>query len=54
MMRDYLKEGDLVSAEVQQIHHDGVLSLHTRSLKYGKLAQGILLTVILQKFLYNI
>lgn len=45
MMRDYLQEGDLVSAEVQQVHQDGVLSLHTRSLKYGKLGQGILLKV---------
>ncbi|GMR33980.1 hypothetical protein PMAYCL1PPCAC_04175 [Pristionchus mayeri] len=41
MMRDYLKEGDLISAEVQQVQHDGSLQLHTRSLKYGKLAQGI-------------
>lgn len=45
MMREYLKEGDLISAEVQQIHHDGLLSLHTRNLKYGKLAQGILIKV---------
>ncbi|GMT03830.1 hypothetical protein PENTCL1PPCAC_26004, partial [Pristionchus entomophagus] len=41
MMRDYLKEGDLISAEVQQVQHDGSLQLHTRNLKYGKLAQGI-------------
>lgn len=59
MMREYLKEGDLVSAEVflfvfdeikiffqvQQSFHDGALSLHTRSLKYGKLGQGILVRV---------
>uniref|UniRef100_A0A1I7XG84 KH_dom_type_1 domain-containing protein n=1 Tax=Heterorhabditis bacteriophora TaxID=37862 RepID=A0A1I7XG84_HETBA len=45
MMREYLKEGDLISAEVQQIHHDGVMSLHTRNLKYGKLAQGIMIKV---------
>ena len=45
MMRDYLKEGDLISAEVQNVMSDGSLSLHTRSLKYGKLGQGVLLQV---------
>lgn len=41
MMRNYLKEGDLISAEVQSVFADGSLSLHTRSLKYGKLGQGV-------------
>lgn len=36
MMRKHLQEGDLISAEVQSIFSDGSLSLHTRSLKYGK------------------
>ena len=36
MMREYLSEGDLISAEVQSVFSDGQLSLHTRSLKYGK------------------
>jgi len=45
MMRNYFVEGDLISAEVQTIHNDGSLSLHTRSLKYGKLGQGILVIV---------
>jgi len=44
-MRAYLEEGDLVSAEVQNVFSDGSLSLHTRSLKYGKLSQGVLVTV---------
>lgn len=44
-MRKYLQEGDLISAEVQNVHSDGGLSLHTRSLKYGKLGQGILVKV---------
>ncbi|KAL5483723.1 hypothetical protein EMCRGX_G020131 [Ephydatia muelleri] len=44
-MREYFTEGDLISAEVQQVFTDGSLSLHTRSLKYGKLAQGTLVTV---------
>ncbi|XP_061193167.1 exosome complex component RRP4-like [Saccostrea echinata] len=45
MMRLYLKEGDLISAEVQSVFADGSLSLHTRSLKYGKLGQGTLIHV---------
>jgi len=44
-MREYLKEGDLISAEVQTVHQDGSLSLHTRSLRYGKLGQGVFLKV---------
>ena len=45
-MRDYLAEGDLISAEVQSVHADGTLALHTRSLKYGKVSQEINLTVL--------
>lgn len=45
MMRKYLQEGDLISAEVQSIFSDGSLSLHTRSFKYGKLGQGFLVKV---------
>lgn len=54
-MREYLKEGDLVSAEVQQCFYDGSLSLHTRSLRYGKLGQGqrILQTFFLLKIRKN-
>ncbi|XP_042334678.1 exosome complex component RRP4 [Sceloporus undulatus] len=44
-MRDYLQEGDLISAEVQAVFSDGAVSLHTRSLKYGKLGQGVLVQV---------
>ena len=44
-MRKYLQEGDLISAEVQNLFHDGAVALHTRSLKYGKLSQGTLVTV---------
>ncbi|XP_063966503.1 exosome complex component RRP4-like [Lytechinus pictus] len=44
-MRQYLTEGDLISAEVQSVFSDGALSLHTRSLKYGKLGQGIMVRV---------
>eukprot|EP01135_Chromosphaera_perkinsii_P004679 Nk52_evm28s293 gene=Nk52_evmTU28s293 len=45
MMRHYFREGDMISAEVQSIFHDGALSLHTRSLKYGKLKFGTLCVV---------
>ncbi|XP_001507703.1 exosome complex component RRP4 [Ornithorhynchus anatinus] len=44
-MRDFLQEGDLISAEVQAVFSDGAVSLHTRSLKYGKLGQGVLVQV---------
>ncbi|ODV78134.1 uncharacterized protein CANTADRAFT_7587 [Suhomyces tanzawaensis NRRL Y-17324] len=44
-MRNFLKEGDLLNAEVQTIFNNGIASLHTRSLKYGKLRNGIFLRV---------
>lgn len=42
MMRKYLVEGDLISAEVQKIYEDGSLSLHTRSFIYGKVHYEII------------
>ncbi|XP_044180849.1 exosome complex component RRP4-like [Acropora millepora] len=45
MMRHFLAEGDLISAEVQSLYSDGSLSLHTRSLKYGKLREGTLVQI---------
>ncbi|TYJ57037.1 hypothetical protein B9479_002316 [Cryptococcus floricola] len=44
-MRDFLAEGDLLVAEVQAFFGDGAMSLHTRSLRYGKLRNGFLLTI---------
>lgn len=45
-MRNFFKENDLISAEVQKIyHHDGSIALHTRSLKYGKLEYGCFVKV---------
>ncbi|VIO89103.1 Uncharacterized protein BM_BM13805 [Brugia malayi] len=32
-------------AEVQKVHSDGQLSLHTRNLRYGKLSQGTLVKI---------
>lgn len=44
-MRNFLKEGDLLNAEVQSVFSSGYASLHTRSLKYGKLRNGVFLKV---------
>lgn len=44
-IRTFFTEGDLLVAEVQTIHGDGAASLHTRSLKYGKLRNGYFLSV---------
>jgi exosome complex RNA-binding protein Rrp4 len=44
-IRTFFSEGDLVVAEVQSVHSDGSASLHTRSLKYGKLRNGMFLAV---------
>mgnify|MGYP002717658528 FL=1 len=35
-MRTFFQEGDLLVAEVQAFFGDGAMSLHTRSLRYGK------------------
>ncbi|KAF2202411.1 hypothetical protein GQ43DRAFT_439746 [Delitschia confertaspora ATCC 74209] len=40
-IRTFFSEGDLLVAEVQMLHQDGGASLHTRSLKYGKLRNGL-------------
>lgn len=44
-MRTFFEEGDLLLAEVQSYFQDGSVSLHTRSLKYGKLRNGQFLKV---------
>ncbi|CAI5459043.1 unnamed protein product [Closterium sp. Yama58-4] len=44
-MRNIYVEGDLVTAEVQSVFHDGSVVLHTRSDKYGKLSGGLLVHV---------
>jgi len=46
MMREYFSEGDLICAEVASKGYiDGMLNLHMRSTKYGKLPQGVLIKV---------
>lgn len=44
-MRTFFEEGDLLVAEVQAFFADGAMSLHTRSLKFGKLRNGQLVIV---------
>ncbi|KAH8887755.1 exosome complex exonuclease RRP4 [Thozetella sp. PMI_491] len=44
-IRAFFAEGDLLVAEVQQLYQDGGASLHTRSLKYGKLRNGVFMAV---------
>ncbi|KAI0030071.1 hypothetical protein K488DRAFT_79819 [Vararia minispora EC-137] len=44
-MRAFFEEGDLLVAEVQAFFSDGAMSLHTRSLRYGKLRNGMLVCV---------
>jgi exosome complex component RRP4 len=44
-IRSYFSEGELLVAEVRELFQDGSASLHTRSLKYGKLRNGCFLSV---------
>lgn len=45
-MRSFFAEDDLISAEVRAVQgSDGSLSLHARSLKYGKLENGVVVRV---------
>lgn len=44
-MRNFFEEGDLLVAEVQSLFADGAPSLHTRSLKFGKVSLPICLAL---------
>jgi exosome complex component RRP4 len=44
-IRTFFSEGDLLVCEVQNLYQDGSASLHTRSLKYGKLRNGLFVSV---------
>jgi exosome complex component RRP4 len=44
-IRTFFSEGDLLVCEVQSLYQDGSASLHTRSLKYGKLRNGVFVSV---------
>ena len=46
LMREYFKENDIISAEVQSLNsHDSSIYLQTRNMKYGKLINGFYLKV---------
>ena len=44
-MRTFFQEGDLLVAEVQMLMSEGTMSLHTRSLKYGKVSAPKILSI---------
>ncbi|MES1921817.1 hypothetical protein MHBO_003351, partial [Bonamia ostreae] len=44
-IRNIFKEGDLISAEIQKMHQNDSINLQTRSVKYGMLKNGCLVTV---------
>lgn len=44
-MRSFFEENDLISADVHSIYADGAIALHARSLKYGKLENGMFVSV---------
>lgn len=46
-MRTFFEEGDLLVAEVQAFFADGAMSLHTRSLRYGKVRSRVMHTHVI-------
>lgn len=44
-MRSFFDIGDLVVSEVQKVNKNGTSALHTRSDRYGKLGEGVLVFV---------
>jgi len=44
-MREFFVEDDVISAEVQKVHESGELALQTRNARYGKLQNGVFVTV---------
>lgn len=44
-MRSLFQENDLVSAEVSSFFQHGGVAIHTRSMRYGKLQNGVLVSV---------
>ncbi|KAF7684517.1 Exosome complex component rrp4 [Astathelohania contejeani] len=44
-MREYFDLNDVLVAEVQKVNKNGMVSLHTRNDKYGKLKNGMLIEV---------
>lgn len=44
-MREFYQENDIISAEVQKVHESGEIALQTRTARYGKLQNGVLVCV---------
>jgi exosome complex component RRP4 len=44
-MREFFEINDVIAAEVQKVHESGELSLQTRNARYGKLQNGVLVSV---------
>lgn len=44
-MREFFQENDLVVCEVQKVHETGEVALQARSAKYGKLHNGVLVSL---------
>jgi len=44
-MREFFVENDVISAEVQKVHETGEIALQARSTRYGKLQNGVLVTL---------
>ena len=44
-MRSLFSEGDVLTGEVQSVMADGVINVHARSARYGKLRNGVLVSV---------
>mmetsp|Transcript_2453 Transcript_2453/g.4065 ORF Transcript_2453/g.4065 Transcript_2453/m.4065 type:complete len:315 (+) Transcript_2453:238-1182(+) len=44
-MRTLFQENDLVSAEVSSFYQHGGMAIHTRSMRYGRLENGVLVSV---------
>ncbi|KAI3382359.1 hypothetical protein SNEBB_006714 [Seison nebaliae] len=44
-MRSYLRDDDLICAEIKTVNTHGNINIHTRNAKCGKLGQGILIQI---------
>jgi len=44
-MREFFDTNDIISAEVQKVHETGELALQARSARYGKLQNGVFITL---------
>ncbi len=52
-MRTFYDIGDIVVCEVQKVNKSGTASLHTRSDKYGKLENGLLIKIPIMQYIQS-